>query len=276
MYLQCVGYDKHRADEGCNRSSTNAGRLHLSASQRLAKSCRRSIFFGAEPPIEPLQPLIAPASRQVINSIVTDGPQRQLGLDRAPRRHGAVDAEQLVAYPVLIAGLTTDTNKSRTVEIPSSKLARFCKASFPQLALVLACVSFLRRETARCGRFEPDCPSFANEPRIERCVLALDPTNPDPPVPGRRIRPFVVAANGAISNMRDQSISRRDPARPDLAALIKARLINFGGIDAVQPIDRAIQSERIAVSHGNVGRQAWPGHRQQQRCNENAHVARFS
>ena len=93
---------------------------------------------------------------------------------------------------------------------------------------------------------------------------------------GCRIRPFVVAANGTTSNIRAQSIARRDPARPDFAALIKARLINFGCIDAVQPIDRAIQSERIAVSHSNVGRQAWPDHRQQQRCNENAHVARFS
>ena len=81
-----------------------------------------------------------------------------------------------------MASLTTATNKSRTIDIPSSKVARFCKASFPQFAPVLACVRFLRRETARCGRLEPDCPSFANEPRIERCGLAFDRTNPDPPV----------------------------------------------------------------------------------------------
>ena len=135
-----------------------------------------------------------------------------------------------------MASLTTATNKSRTIDIPSSKLARFCKASFPQFAPVLACVRFLRRETARCGRLEPDCPSFANEPRIERCGLAFDRTNPDPPVLGCRIRPFVVAANGTTSNIRAQSIARRDPARPDLAALTKARLINFGCIDAVQPM----------------------------------------
>jgi hypothetical protein len=39
-----------------------------------------------------------------------------------------------------MASLTTATNKSRTIDIPSSKLARFCKASFPQFAPVLACV----------------------------------------------------------------------------------------------------------------------------------------
>jgi hypothetical protein len=76
--------------------------------------------------------------------------------------------------------------------------------------------------------------------------------------------------------MRAQSISRRNPARPDVAALIQAGLINFGCIDAVQPIDRAIQSERITVSHSNFGRQTWPDHSQQQRCNENAHVSCFS
>ena len=66
---------------------------HLSASQRLAKSRRQSIFLRAKPPISPLQASIAPATRQVINAFVAYGPQRQLSLDRASRRHGGVDAE---------------------------------------------------------------------------------------------------------------------------------------------------------------------------------------
>ena len=37
----------------------------------------------------------------------------------------SAQAKQLGAYPVLMAGLTTDTNKSRTIDVPSSKLARF-------------------------------------------------------------------------------------------------------------------------------------------------------
>jgi hypothetical protein len=65
-----------------------------------------------------------------------------------------------------MASLTTATNKSRTIDIPSSKLARFCKASFPQFAPVLACVSFLCRETTPCVWLELDGPSFVNEPFI--------------------------------------------------------------------------------------------------------------
>ena len=41
----------------------------------------------------PAQASIAPATWQVINAFVAYGPQRQLGLDRASRRHGGVDAE---------------------------------------------------------------------------------------------------------------------------------------------------------------------------------------
>jgi hypothetical protein len=66
---------------------------HLSASQRLAKSRRQSIFFRAKPPINPLQASIAPATWQVKNAFVAYCPQRQLSLDRASRRHGGVDAE---------------------------------------------------------------------------------------------------------------------------------------------------------------------------------------
>src|SRR6478609_9682900 len=143
--------------------------MRLSASQRLAKSLRQSILLRAKPPMGPLQALIASATWQVINAFVADGSQRQLGLDRASRRHGGVDAEQLVACSVLMARLTTGAYKSRSIEIPSSQLARFCETSLPQSALVLTCVSFLCRKTTLCVRFELDRPSFANEPRIERC-----------------------------------------------------------------------------------------------------------
>src|SRR6476660_2694494 len=96
------------------------------------------------------------------------------------------------------------------------------------------------RETALCVRLELDRPSFANEPLIERCGLAFDRTNPDPPVLVDRVRSLVLAANGTISNIRAQSIARRNPARPDVAALVEARLVDFGCIDTVQPINRAI------------------------------------
>ena len=66
---------------------------HLSASQRLAKSRRQRIFLRAKPPIGPFQASIAPATWQVINAFVAYGPQRQLSLDRASRRHGGVDPE---------------------------------------------------------------------------------------------------------------------------------------------------------------------------------------
>jgi len=87
-----------------------------------------------------------------------------------------------------------------------------------------------------------------------------------------RVGPLVLAANGTISNIRAQSIAHRNPARPDVAALVETHLVDFGCIDTVQPINRAIQLERIAISHNNFGRQAWPDHRQQQRYNESAHV----
>src|SRR6187397_2414423 len=83
----------------------------LSTGQRLAETRRRGILLGAKPPIGPLQALIARASRQVINAFVTYRPQRKLGLDRASRRHGAVDAEQLGACPVLMTGLATAADK---------------------------------------------------------------------------------------------------------------------------------------------------------------------
>src|ERR1700687_1827811 len=170
-----------------------------------------------------------------------------------------------------MASLTTAADKSRPIEIPSPQVARFCETSFPQSATALACVSFLCRETAPCVRLELDRPSFANEPLVERCGLAFDRTNPDPPVLVVGVRPLVLAANGTISNVRDQSIPRRNPARPDVAAVVEARLVDFGCIDTVQPINRAIQLERIAISNNNFGRQAWPDHRKQQRRNESAH-----
>jgi hypothetical protein len=68
--------------------------------------------------------------------------------------------------------------------------------------------------------------------------------------------------------MRGQSISYGNPARPDFAGLIDACLVDFGGIDAPQPIGRAIQPERITAGHSKVCRQTWPDHRQQQRCNK--------
>ena len=111
-----------------NRRARSA-EANLSASQRLAKSLRPGILLRAKPSMSPLQASIASATWQVINAFVAYGPQRQLCLDRAPRRHGAVNTDQLVTCSVLMASLTTATNKSRTVDIPSSKLARFCKAS---------------------------------------------------------------------------------------------------------------------------------------------------
>ena len=147
---------------------------HLSASKRLAKSRRQSIFLRAKPPISPLQASIASATWRVINAFVAYGPQRQLSLDRASRRHGGVEAEQLLACSVLMASLTTAADKSRSIEIPSSQVARFCETSLPQSAPVLTCVSVLCRKTALCVRLELDCPSFANEPLIERGGLAFD------------------------------------------------------------------------------------------------------
>src|SRR5215475_14823495 len=170
-----------------------------------------------------------------------------------------------------MASLTTAANEPRSIAIPSSRFARFCETSFPQSAPVLPCVSFLCRKTALCGRLERNRPSFANEPLIERCGLVFDRTNRDPPVLVDRVRPLVLAANGTISNIRAQSSARCNPARPDVAALVEARLVDFGGIDTVQPINRAIQLERSAIGHNNFGRQAWPDHRQQQRRNESAH-----
>src|SRR6478736_4394806 len=147
-----------------------------------------------------------------------------------------------------MAGLTTPAEKSRCIVIPCSQVARFCETPAPQSAPVLAGVSFFCRETVLCGWLELDCPPFANQPRIERCGLVFDRTNPDPPVLVDRVRPVVLATNGTISNIRAQSIARRNPARPDLAALVEARLVDFGCIDTVQPINRTIQLERIAIS----------------------------
>ena len=132
-----------------------------------------------------------------------------------------------------MAGLTATADKPRSIVIPSSQLARFCETSFPQSAPVLACVSFLCRKTALCGRLELNRPSFANEPLIERCGLVFDRTNPDPPVLVDRVRPLVIAANGTTSNLGAQSITRRNPARPDVAALVEAHLVDFGCIDTV-------------------------------------------
>src|SRR4249920_2112482 len=101
-----------------------------------------------------------------------------------------------------MAGLTTAADKSRSIEIPSSQVARFCETSIPQSAPVLTCVGFLCRKAALCVGLELDRPSFANEPLIERCGFAVDRTNPDPSVLVERVRPLVLAANGAISNMR--------------------------------------------------------------------------
>ena len=68
---------------------------------------------------------------------------------------------------------------------------------------------------------------------------------------------------------------RRGSSRPERTGSIG--LHTFALLVALLlAIGRTIQPERIAVSHSNVGRQAWPDHRQQQRCNENAHIARFS
>ena len=79
-----------------------------------------------------------------------------------------------------MASLTTSADKSRSIEIPSSQVARFCEASVPQSAPVLTCVSFLCRKPALCVRLELDRPSFANDPLIERCGLAFDRTDADP------------------------------------------------------------------------------------------------
>jgi hypothetical protein len=222
--------------------------------------------------MSPLQASIASASRQVINAFITNGAQRKLGLDRASLRHGGIDAEQLDARPVRMTGFATAADKSRCTEIPSSEVTRFGKTSAPQSAPVLACVSLPSREAVGCGRLELDRPSFANQPLIERGSLAFDRAYPDPPLLVIRVRALVLAANGAICNMPAQSIPRRNPARPDVAGLIKASLINFGRVDAVQPIIRTIQPERIAVSHSNIRRQTWADHRQQQRYQESKYV----
>jgi hypothetical protein len=129
-----------------------------------------------------------------------------------------------------MAGLTTAADKSRSIEIPSSQVARFCETSFPQSAPVLTCVSFLCRKTALCLRLELDCQSFANEPLIERCGLAFDRTNPDPSVLVDRVGPLFLAANGTISNIHAQSIVRRNPARPDVAALVDVWSISDASI----------------------------------------------
>ena len=160
-----------------------------------------------------------------------------------------------------MASLTTAADKSGSIKIPSSQVAWVCEASFPQSALVLACVGFLCREAALCVRLEVDRPSFANEPLIEGCGLTFDRTNTDPPLLVVRVRSLVFAANAAISNIRAQPIACGNPARPDVAALVEARLVDFGCIDTVQSINRAIQLERIAINHDNFGCQAWPDHR---------------
>ena len=95
------------------------------------------------------------------------------------------------------------------------------------------------------------------------------------PVLVDRVRPLVLAANGAISNMRAQSIARCNPARPDIAAFVEACLVDFGSIDTIQPIIRVIQLQRIATGHNNFGRQARPGDCQQKCRYERAHVQSF-
>ena len=90
--------------------------------------------------------------------------------------------EQLLARLILLAGFATPADKSRAVRLPSRKSRGSAKHPAPQPAPVLACVSFVRRETALGGRLQPDCPSFPNEPLVERGGLALERANPDPPV----------------------------------------------------------------------------------------------
>src|SRR3954470_4613535 len=123
----------------------------LSAGQRLAKSRSLGIFLGAEPAVDPPLALIAAAGRQVVNAVIADRPQCQLGLDRASQRHRRVDAEQFFAVSVLVGRLTGEAEKPRAILIPSAQVARVCKASVPQSAPVLTCVSFLGRK-ASVGR----------------------------------------------------------------------------------------------------------------------------
>ena len=156
------------------------------------------------------------------------------------------------------ASLTATADKPRSIVIPSSQLARFCETLGGSRA---SASSAAKRPFAEGSNLIAH-PSRTNEPLIERCGLVFDRTNPDPPVLVDRVRPLVIAANGTTSNLGAQSITRRNPARPDVAALVEAHLVDFGCIDTVQPKDRAIQLERIAISHYNFGRQAWPGHRQ--------------
>ena len=157
----------------------------------------------------------------MINAQVAYGPQRQLGLDRASRRHGGVYAEQLYACLVLMARSATGADKSRSTKIPSSEVARFRETSAPQPTPVLACVSFLRRETALCGRLRLDRPSFSSEPLVECGGLAFDRANADRPVLVVRVSPLILAANVASSNMRAQSICRPGLVRPSPATTLK-------------------------------------------------------
>src|SRR3954447_24702933 len=101
-----------------------------------------------------------------------------------------------------MANLATAAEKSRAIVIPSTEVARVRETSFPQSAQVLARVGLLRHEAAVCGGVELDRPTFANQPLIECRGFAFDRTNPDPPLLVDRVRPFVFAANGPISDIR--------------------------------------------------------------------------
>jgi hypothetical protein len=68
---------------------------------------------------------------------------------------------------------------------------------------------------------------------------------------------MVVAIHRTAANQLHELIACRDAAAPGIGVVVDAVLVEFGRIDAIEPIGDIIEMDRIAVPHDRVCGEGW-------------------
>jgi hypothetical protein len=139
----------------------------------------------------------------------------------------------------LFVGASAEELCGLLVPLPQVLWSR--ETTSPESVVVGLSVRLVEKESALRVGFEVQCPTVTDKPLVQPHALSFNAADAYTSAPVGGVRTFVVTLHCPLADELVQLIARGDPARPCCSLVIKASLIQFGSVDAIEPIHLAIQ-----------------------------------
>ena len=182
------------------------------------------------------------------------GAHRQFALDATARRHYRIVGKQHCAYFAILvapAGIT----QQGAVLFPPAEFPGRHEAASPEPAALVPGAGFVVLETSSRVGFEVQGQPLTNHQCVQASAFTLDAACTNVPLlVGTRAQ--VLAAHLAVANQLGELLAGLDAAGPGVGMLVDADLVQFRGVDAVEPVGHIAQLKGAAIPDDRARREA--------------------